>query len=403
MNKEFRIGDLFRGYNGNTDIKKEHINGKGYPVVSSGLENTGIIGFSDIEARIFPSNTITIDMFGNVFFRDFEYKIVTHARVFSLVLKDHQLTLKAGLYIASILSWLSKVFSYNNMCSYNKIAHMNISLPVIEHADSNHEYTVDDIDWQYMEDRIRELEEDRIRELDTYLKVTNLDDYELTDEDKKVLSLSRKSSPNETDSLETDCQNGALRFKKFNIGDLFDVINNPQLDKKNFIFSERAKYPYFTRTENNNGIYGYVRYYDDDHLIPGNSLAVGMISMQFHYMHHDFYAGQFTKTLIPKFRGFNENLAMYFIAILNKHSEYYQSYLVRHFKEKISETVVELPVIEHSDLNHEYTVDDIDWQYMEDRIKELEEDRIKELDAYLKVTNLDDYELTDEDKKILSL
>ena len=191
--------------------------------------------------------------------------------------------------------------------------------------------------------------------------------------------------------------------KEFRIGDLFDIINNPQLDKENFIFSEREKYPYFTRTENNNGIYGYVKYFDDAHLIPGNSLAVGMISMQFHYMQHDFYAGQFTKTLIPKFRGFNENLAMYFIAILNKHSEYYQSYLVRHFKEKISETVVELPVIEHSDLNHEYTVDDIDWQYMEDRIKELEEDRIKELEAYLKATNLDDYELTDEDKKILSL
>ena len=381
MNKKFRIGDLFRGYNGNTDIKKEHINGKGYPVVSSGLENTGIIGFSGIEARIFPSNTITIDMFGNVFFRDFEYKIVTHARVFSLVLKDHQLTLKAGLYIASILSWLSKVFSYNNMCSYNKIAHMNISLPVIEHSDSNHEYTVDDIDWQYMEDRIRELEEDRIRELeedrirelDTYLKVTNLDDYELTDEDKKVLSLSRKSSPNETDSLETDCQNGALRFKKFNIGDLFDVINNPQLDKKNFIFSERAKYPYFTRTENNNGIYGYVRYYDDDHLIPGNSLAVGMISMQFHYMHHDFYAGQFTKTLIPRFGEFNENLAMYFIAILNNHSEYYQSYLVRHFKEKISETVVELPAASNGEP---------DFVYMERYIRAIEKLTIADVVKY---------------------
>lgn len=65
--------------------------------------------------------------------------------------------------------------------------------------------------------------------------------------------------------------------------------------------------------------------------------------------------------------------------------------------------MVELPVIKHSDPNHEYTVDDIDWQYMEDRIKELEEDRIKELDAYLKVANLEDYELTDEDKKVLSL
>lgn len=191
--------------------------------------------------------------------------------------------------------------------------------------------------------------------------------------------------------------------KEFLIKNLFNIINNPQLDKENFIFSERAKYPYFTRTENNNGIYGYVKYFDDDHLIPGNSLAVGMISMQFHYMQHDFYAGQFTKTLIPKFMRFNENLAMYFIAILNKHSEYYQSYLVRYFKEKISETVVKLPVIEHADPNHEYTVDDIDWQYMEDRIKELEADRIKELEAYLKSTNLDDYELTDEDKKVLSL
>lgn len=181
MNKEFLIWDLFSGYNGNTDIKKEHINGRGYPVVSSGLENTGIIGFSDIDARIIPSNTITIDMFGNVFFRDFEYKMVTHARVFSLVLKDHPLTAETGLYVSSMLSWLSKVFSYNNMCSYNKIARIGTSLPVIKHSDSNHEYIVDDIDWQYMEDRIKEL--------DAYLKATNLDDYELTDEDKKVLSL----------------------------------------------------------------------------------------------------------------------------------------------------------------------------------------------------------------------
>ncbi|WP_276778182.1 restriction endonuclease subunit S [Fannyhessea vaginae] len=381
MNKEFRIGDLFTSQNGNTDLKKEHINGRGYPVVSSGLENTGIIGLTDIDARILPRNTITVDMFGNVFFRDFEYKLVTHARVFSLIPKGYRMGVKKGLYVVSMLSWLSRVFSYNNMCSYKKIENMPLSLPVIESSDPNHEYTVNDIDWQYMEDRIkeleedriRELEEDRIRELDTYLKVTNLDDYELTDEDKKVLSLSRKSSPNENGSLETGRENGALRFKKFNIGDLFDVINNPQLDKKNFIFSERAKYPYFTRTENNNGIYGYVRYYDDDHLIPGNSLAVGMISMQFHYMHHDFYAGQFTKTLIPRFGEFNENLAMYFIAILNNHSEYYQSYLVRHFKEKISETVVELPAASNGEP---------DFDYMERYIRAIEKLTIADVVKY---------------------
>lgn len=191
--------------------------------------------------------------------------------------------------------------------------------------------------------------------------------------------------------------------KPFKIEQLFNIINNPQLDKENFKFSENAEYPYFTRTENNNGILGYVEYLDEEHKIQGNSLAVGMISMKFHYMSHDFYAGQFTKTLIPKFIEFDETLALFFISILNKHSSYYQSYLVREFITRVSNTTVELPVIENSDPDHEYTVDDIDWQYMRDRITELERDRITELDAYLQATGLNDYELTDEDKKVLSL
>lgn len=68
-------------------------------------------------------------------------------------------------------------------------------------------------------------------------------------------------------------------FKEFLIKDLFEVISNPQLDKSEFTFSKKSEYPYFTRTENNNGILGYVDYLDDEHLIKGNSLAVGMISM----------------------------------------------------------------------------------------------------------------------------
>ncbi len=192
-------------------------------------------------------------------------------------------------------------------------------------------------------------------------------------------------------------------FKDFYIKDLFEVINNPQLDKESFTFSESAEYPYFTRTESNNGILGYVEYLDEEHKIKGNSLAVGMISMRFHYMCHDFYAGQFTKTLIPKFQGFNEKLALYFITVLNKHSEYYQSFLVRHFKDKVSETVVSLPVIESSDPNHEYTIDDIDYEYMQGRITAFEQECIAEFDAYLIASGLDGYELTDEDKEILAL
>lgn len=192
-------------------------------------------------------------------------------------------------------------------------------------------------------------------------------------------------------------------FKEFLIKDLFEVISNPQLDKSEFTFSKKSEYPYFTRTENNNGILGYVDYLDDEHLIKGNSLAVGMISMKFHYMAHDFYAGQFTKTLFPKFNNFNEKIALYFIAILNKSSKLYSSFLVRHFADKVKNSVVNLPVRASSIPNYNYTVNDIDWQYMEERITELEQERITELDAYLKVTGLNDYELTEDDKETLSL
>ena len=188
MFKEFKISTLFDWQNGNTDLKKEHINGKGHPVVSSGVENTGIIGCTDVDARILPAHTITVDMFGNVYYRDFEYKEVTHARVFTLIPKGFELDVQTGLYFVSSLKILSKIYSYDNMCSYAKMSNMDISLPVIENPNSDYEYTVDDIDWQYMRDRITELERDRITELDVYLQATGLNDYKLTEEDKKVLS-----------------------------------------------------------------------------------------------------------------------------------------------------------------------------------------------------------------------
>lgn len=44
-----------------------------------------------------------------------------------------------------------------------------------------------------MEERIAELEQERIAELDAYLVASGLDDYELTDEDKRLLSLSLRN------------------------------------------------------------------------------------------------------------------------------------------------------------------------------------------------------------------
>ena len=76
---KYKIGDLFESSNGDYDIQKKHINGKGEWVITAGLTNNGVLGRSDVNAKIFNANTITIDMFGSAFYRQFPYKMVTHA------------------------------------------------------------------------------------------------------------------------------------------------------------------------------------------------------------------------------------------------------------------------------------------------------------------------------------
>ena len=165
--KEFEVGELFDGVSGDTDIKKVHLDGDGYPVITAGVDNLGVAGYSSVTAKILPANTLTVDMFGNCYFRPFEYKMVTHARVFSLCLKDGQLTPETGLFVCTMLKWLSTKYNYSNMCSYNKIKNETIQLPVKSGTD-NVNYTQDDIDWDYMASYARVTEKQVIADVVDY-------------------------------------------------------------------------------------------------------------------------------------------------------------------------------------------------------------------------------------------
>ena len=181
-------------------------------------------------------------------------------------------------------------------------------------------------------------------------------------------------------------------YQKCKLGELFTIKGNPQLDKECFTFSEQSSYPYFTRTVLNNGIYGYVDYYDDKHLVKGNSIAVGMMGMQFFYMAHDFYAGQFTKTVFPKFEGLNWRVALWFISWFNKSSKWYLGLLVRDFEKAFTETEISVP----RNIDGSLAI-----AFMESRIREMEESRIREMEAYLKAAGFEDCELTEEEEKAL--
>lgn len=175
---------MFASQNGDFDIKKSHINNKGTYVVTAGVNNYGILGKTDVKAKIFSKNSITIDMFGNAFYRQFDYKMVTHARVFSLSAK-FSMTEKQGLFLANAFTFLNSNFGYDNMCSWEKIKSKTIQLPQKNGK----------IDFNFMESfiaelqarHIAELQARHIAELQAYLKVTGLNNYILTDEEQQVL------------------------------------------------------------------------------------------------------------------------------------------------------------------------------------------------------------------------
>ena len=179
-----------------------------------------------------------------------------------------------------------------------------------------------------------------------------------------------------------------VEWGKFLLKDLFEIKGNPQLNKDNFSFSENGEYPYFTRTVFNNGILGYVDYFDEEHKISGNCLAVGMIGMQFFYMEKDFYAGQFTKRAVPKNFSLTKKTALFFISLLSQYQKIFQEKLVRDFEKTFYQIKIKLPT-----KNGE-----IDFEFMEKFITELESERITELEAYLTAAGLKDFILTDEEK-----
>lgn len=249
--KDFKIEDLFSAQTGDTDLQQKDINGRGTLFVNSGVEGLGIKGKTDREAKVFDSNTITIDFWGNAYYRDFEYKMATHNHVFSLsgdVIKNRNI----GLYLVSTMSYMRKLFSYNNMGTWSKIKEQYIHLPITKKGN---------IDFVYMESRIREMEESRIREMEAYLKAAGFEDCELTEEEENALK-----------------EMGSVKTNEFAIGDLYDKVKleNKTFDKRKDsrqIPDSQYSLPLVNAKHGDNGI----MYYGDPNIFDSIEMTIDIV------------------------------------------------------------------------------------------------------------------------------
>ena len=336
--KDFKIEDLFSAQTGDTDLQQKDINGRGTLFINSGVEGLGIKGKTDRKAKVFDSNTITIDFWGNAYYRDFEYKMATHNHVFSLsgdVIKNRNI----GLYLVSTMSYMRKIFSYNNMGTWSKIKKQYIHLPVTKKGN---------IDFLYMESRIREMEESRIREMEAYLKVAGFEDCELTGEENNALNRMIKGNVKFKTFYVTDDK------KKKRLDGVFNVKNTHNILQSSVIAGS-GNIPYVTAGEGNNSILAYISY-DMEQIEKGNAIMIGGKTMVITYQEDDFFSND-SHNLVLYSKDDNlrhELIQLFMIASLNKSLKPIYSWGDSISKAKIVKDKFDLPITPSGEIDYKF-------------------------------------------------
>ncbi|HEL0625968.1 restriction endonuclease subunit S [Streptococcus equi] len=180
----------------------------------------------------------------------------------------------------------------------------------------------------------------------------------------------------------------SVEWGEYQVGDLFDIVNTPSFNKERLTAGD--EYDYVTRTSLNQGILQGTGFVNESNLNEANVWSLGLLQMDFFYRKRKWYAGQFVRKIIPKFET-TANNAKFFSVMLNKLKPVLLQVLVRNVDDTFKNQLLNLPTQNNQ----------IDFDFMESFIAELEVERIAELSAYLKVSGLDNYELSIEEQNAL--
>ena len=179
----------------------------------------------------------------------------------------------------------------------------------------------------------------------------------------------------------------AVKWGEYTLGDLFEVGSyTKRFDANKVVIKEKGKYPYIVRTSSNNGQKGFIDE-DEQYLNEGNTITFGQDTATMFYQEKPYFTGDKIKVLKPKISKFNKNNAQFFLVTMRKPFELFSWGTSSYNVDVIKNQKIALPVKDG----------EIDFDFMESFIAELEAQRIAELSAYLKVSGFDNYELSAEE------
>lgn len=185
-----------------------------------------------------------------------------------------------------------------------------------------------------------------------------------------------------------------VKWGEFKLSDAFIVQSHQKrFDANKVHILSSGKYPYIVRTAQNNGQRGFIEE-DIMYLNDGNTISFGQDTATAFYQKRPYFTGDKIKVLKARDNRFNRSNALFFSTAITKAFSTFAWGQSSFSEEVLKQQTIQLPI----------TADNcIDFDFISSFIAELEAERIKELEAYLKVTGFNNYELTKEEQDSLAV
>lgn len=174
---KFKYKEVFNRIEQGRRLKKDDQIDGTIPFVMSGTTNAGVVNYISNPVASFPKNAITIDIFGNTFYRNYAFGAGDDTGVYWNDATAYSSNAMLFFAVAMQKSMMGR-FSYGKKLRSSQSEDFTMHLPVTDDGA---------IDFDFMESFIAELETERVAELSAYLTVSGLDNYELSNDEEDAL------------------------------------------------------------------------------------------------------------------------------------------------------------------------------------------------------------------------
>lgn len=285
---EFKYKEVFNRIEQGRRLKKDDQIDGTIPFVMSGTTNAGVVNYISNPVASFPKNAITIDIFGNTFYRNYAFGAGDDTGVYWNDATAYSSNAMLFFAVAMQKSMMGR-FSYGKKLRSSQSEDFTMHLPVTDDGT---------IDFDFMESFIAELEAERVAELSAYLTVSGLDNYELSNNEMAIIERYKKHQ---------------IPFSEFEFIKIFNNIKQGRRLKKDDQLP--GDIPFVMSGTTNTGVIGYIS--NPVARFPKNSITIDIFGNSF-YRNYDFGAGDDTGVYWNTEKEYSRTCMLFFAAAMGR-------------------------------------------------------------------------------------